>query len=435
MRRMEWRVPRISIAHASRDRCRQKESVIMLILLSALALRCLGDAMHDTAQHECGGGEAVAEFRSLVSNHPWSGRAWEGLANVFADAGCVTDAMLAADVAARFYRACACEAASASEAAQEAQTRTTRVREDMEARFFEQHGGARFYFADDGRSSTGTSAARCCGARLHWEMGGSQPMLLGGAFDDATTQAAWHEAHQLCPRYFGQCQQTSPFSVVQQDMLLHMLFGDKVGGVFVDVGSVDGFSFSNTYFFERNLNWTGVCIEPNRASLPTLERVRVRAAVVNACVSNHSSQADFLQCTGYTRMLSGLLSAMTPEHHARIKYEIGLHGGSAEVIQVQVLRLGDILAAEGITEIDLLSIDTEGAEMTVLQGIDWTAVRISVIIVEMLNPQAVDSKGIRAYLQARGFRQHAYVCQDAVYTHDSFVPASKHASSCINIQD
>ena len=26
-------------------------------------------------------------------------------------------------------------------------------------------------------------------------------------------------------------------------------------GVFVDVGATDGFSFSNTYFFERELNW------------------------------------------------------------------------------------------------------------------------------------------------------------------------------------
>ncbi len=48
----------------------------------------------------------------------------------------------------------------------------------------------------------------------------------------------------------------------------------QAGGVQVDVGSVDGFSFSNTYFLERNLNWTGVCVEPHAAHLPSLTRLR-----------------------------------------------------------------------------------------------------------------------------------------------------------------
>lgn len=193
---------------------------------------------------------------------------------------------------------------------------------------------------------------------VHFEMGGSKPVLLGGAFEDATMQEAWHEAHRVCPRYFGQCQQSNPFAIVQQDMMLHSLFGDRVGGVFVDVGSVDGFSFSNTYFFERNLNWTGVCIEPNRASLAALHRVRSRSTIVNACVSNASTRADFLQCTGYTRMLSGLLASMTPEHHARITNEIRVHGGASEVVSVEVRRLREVLFEARITQVHELPIDT-----------------------------------------------------------------------------
>ena len=197
-------------------------------------------------------------------------------------------------------------------------------------RFFEERGGLQAYFGD-GQSKAGAQMARCCGARLHLEMGGTAPILLGGAFEDDSTQEAFREAQLVCPRYFAQCQQTTPFAATQQDMLLHMLFGGMRDGVFVDVGSVDGFSFSNTYFFERNFNWTGVCIEPNNAALNVLRRVRSRALVYNACVSNVTTRENFLQCTGYTRMLSGLLSSMTPEHHARIKHEIRLHGGTSQV--------------------------------------------------------------------------------------------------------
>ena len=214
-------------------------------------------------------------------------------------------------------------------------------------------------------------------------------------------------------------------------MLLHMLFGDMPDGVFVDVGSVDGFSFSNTYFFERNFNWTGVCIEPNNASLAALQRVRSRAAVYNACVSNVTAREDFLQCTGYTRMLSGLVSSMSHEHHARIHREINLHGGASQIVEVEVLRLADIFAARGMTHIDLLSIDTEGAELQVLQGIDWDRVHISVIILEMLNPADAHAARVKSLLSSRGFSERAYVCQDAVFTHSSFEAAAARSPSCI----
>ena len=287
--------------------------------------------------------------------------AWQALREAFLEASCTGDALLAADLVARFYRSCACDTTAPDIA--DAREAAAEVLKAIQHRFFEERGGKLAYFADG--MSTDEAGVRCCGAKVHLEMGGSQPVLLGGSFNHGSTQAAWHEAHLVCPRYFGQCQQTSPFAAVQQDMLLHMLFGDKLGGVFVDVGTVDGFSFSNTYFFERNLNWTGVCVEPNRASLDVAQRVRSKAAVYNSCVANESSTQDFVQCTGYTRMLSGLLSSMTPQHHQRIRHEIALHGGSSQVVKVPVQRLGDILVREGIGHVDVLSIDTEGAELQV----------------------------------------------------------------------
>ena len=34
-------------------------------------------------------------------------------------------------------------------------------------------------------------------------------------------------------------------------------------GVFIEVGANDGLTQSNTAYFEKNLNWTGLLIEPN----------------------------------------------------------------------------------------------------------------------------------------------------------------------------
>ena len=50
---------------------------------------------------------------------------------------------------------------------------------------------------------------------------------------------------------------------------------------------------------------------------------------------------------------------------------------------------------------DLLSLDTEGAELGVLAGIDWDRVTVSVIITEMMiSPDQIPSE-VDAFLLAR----------------------------------
>ncbi len=53
-------------------------------------------------------------------------------------------------------------------------------------------------------------------------------------------------------------------SQVGQDKILdEQIFKYKKNGVFVEVGALDGFGASNTYFFEKERNWSGLLIEPN----------------------------------------------------------------------------------------------------------------------------------------------------------------------------
>ena len=39
------------------------------------------------------------------------------------------------------------------------------------------------------------------------------------------------------------------------------VFKGRRDGVYLDIGCNDGITGSNTYFFDRFLNWTGVCVE------------------------------------------------------------------------------------------------------------------------------------------------------------------------------
>jgi hypothetical protein len=56
---------------------------------------------------------------------------------------------------------------------------------------------------------------------------------------------------------------TKYFSQYKQDEFLDkVLFKKKQNGFFIEIGAHDGISFSNSFFFEKNRSWEGICIEP-----------------------------------------------------------------------------------------------------------------------------------------------------------------------------
>ena len=53
-------------------------------------------------------------------------------------------------------------------------------------------------------------------------------------------------------------------SQIGQDKYISgVIFKNKKNGYFIELGAVDGIKLSNTYYFEKELNWKGICIEPN----------------------------------------------------------------------------------------------------------------------------------------------------------------------------
>ncbi|MFW6285889.1 MAG: hypothetical protein ACOC16_01835 [Nanoarchaeota archaeon] len=52
-------------------------------------------------------------------------------------------------------------------------------------------------------------------------------------------------------------------SQIYQDKFIHKnIFKEFNKNLFIDTGAFDEIEYSNTYSFEKHLNWSGVCIEP-----------------------------------------------------------------------------------------------------------------------------------------------------------------------------
>jgi FkbM family methyltransferase len=168
-----------------------------------------------------------------------------------------------------------------------------------------------------------------------------------------------------------------------QDVVLAALFrGLGVEeGVFVDVGAHDGLTGSNTLFFERDSGWRGVCVEPLPEPFARLASART-ARCINCAVGDLVGVEDFLAVSGYAEMLSGIRSQFDQAHTDRIAREIEEYGGSQELLRVQVRRLDEILEESNIHHVDFLSVDVEGAELSVMRSLDFAATTVVAMAIE-----------------------------------------------------
>jgi len=201
-----------------------------------------------------------------------------------------------------------------------------------------------------------------------------------------------------------------------QDKILHeQVFGDHKG-VFCDVGAHDGLSFSNTAFFELELGWTGICMEPHPEVFEQLVGNR-RCVCLNEAAYHREGVVPFLVNEGFTEMLSGIAEAYDPRHRERIALEQQLKGGQGHLIQVPARRLQSVFDQLKLTTIDYLSIDTEGSEWQVIQGIDFDRVRIHVIGFEVNYENSDAHQAITRHLSANGYYMMARIEADAIFIH------------------
>ncbi len=169
------------------------------------------------------------------------------------------------------------------------------------------------------------------------------------------------------------------------------------------MGAHDGITINNTYFFEKELGWTGLCIEPLPSVYKKLKSKR-KSATLQACAWNKTTKKKFKVIEGYSEMLSGLSDQYTPEHRARVNSEVKAKNQKAYEIKVDCYDINDILSGKvggvNLTKIDLLSIDTEGSEETIIRHIDFNRYDISVIVME----NNYDHQPIRDFMKSKGYK-------------------------------
>lgn len=204
-------------------------------------------------------------------------------------------------------------------------------------------------------------------------------------FDEILDRAGKPSLHQ--PQRAATAEVSAYKSQALQDLFLdRWVFRDLQGGQFVDIGAHDGITCSNTWFFESQRKWHGVCVEPNPAVFKRLMANR-KCTTLNCCVSDVGGEVRFQKITGYSEMLSGIVDKYEADHVQRIRDEMQAHGGSSEIISVTARTFADVATGHGLSEINYLSIDTQGGESELLRSIDFRKFYVHVVSVEHRVPQ------------------------------------------------
>lgn len=200
------------------------------------------------------------------------------------------------------------------------------------------------------------------------------------------------------------------YSQAGQDQFVNeTFFKDKRHGIFIDIGAHDGMLINNTYFFERNLGWRGICIEPIPEIFEQLVKNRI-CTCIKGCISDFTGTAPFLRLKGLD-MYSGIIDKFDPQHMDRITREMEVYNDTATVIQVKTFLLNELLEKYNLYHVDLLSIDTEGGELDILKSIDFERFDIDVITVEN-NYEALD---FREFMESKGYQFVVRLNPDDIY--------------------
>ncbi len=158
---------------------------------------------------------------------------------------------------------------------------------------------------------------------------------------------------------------------------------DFDGGFFVELGANDGYSQSNTYYFEAIRRWQGVLIEPIPDACTAAARLRRRSRVFNCACVSFDYPHPYVEMT-YGGLMSVVNGALRDPALEAAYTAQGSAFANAESYRIRVpaRTLTAILDEAQVQHIDLLSLDVEGSELQVLKGLDFDRYRPTYMLVE-----------------------------------------------------
>ncbi len=152
------------------------------------------------------------------------------------------------------------------------------------------------------------------------------------------------------------------FGQYGEDLFVNQFFKDRDTGIYVDVGCFHPRRYSNTHLLYHR-GWHGVNIDMSQNKLKLFDIDRPKD--INICAAVTQEPGDITAYSfGYQSAIDTTNKEMAEQWSKTFKK-------SYKKIKVPARRLSDILEETNIGKVDYINIDVEGAEMGVLNSLDF----------------------------------------------------------------
>lgn len=150
------------------------------------------------------------------------------------------------------------------------------------------------------------------------------------------------------------------YSQQGEDQYLYNNLLNYPNGFFIELGAMNGVTYSNTLFFEQSMGWSGVLIEPTVDQYKQLVLNRPNCHNFNYAIHTKEGALDFFG----DHALGGLAESMSERHKRAWNVD-------SKKSNVQAIPIKKLLKNIRIDLVDFFSIDVEGGEVYVLETFDW----------------------------------------------------------------
>lgn len=176
--------------------------------------------------------------------------------------------------------------------------------------------------------------------------------------------------------------------------MLKNFFNKRVNdGFYVEIGAVDGVTYSNSKFFEDSLGYKGMLIEAQPSMFSKLTQTRPNNILINKAVSMSTTPVTFIgnnPCGGI-------------EANMNDSFKNAWHKHSNKYI-VETTQFDKLFDEYNVKYVDFMTLDVEGGELDVLSTIDFSKVEIYVICIELDEHNPLKDKQCRDLLLQNGFK-------------------------------
>ena len=204
-----------------------------------------------------------------------------------------------------------------------------------------------------------------------------------------TVQSIDNSQTQVCAKI--NLDELQPFlkSQSKEDKMLLHWFNGLCRGTYLEMGALNGVTFSNSYVFNQKFNWTGVLIEANPQTFKELQKNRPHElSRVNAKICSRRQTT------------SGIWEFATERFRQKWWPQVKIENTDP----LECVPLREILQATvpDKTFFDFFSLDVEGAEYEVLTSLNFSAVAFGIIIVEQAGENTKTEK-VRKIFDENGY--------------------------------